>query len=367
MQAEVDARDGEEALALFSEQPVDAAIIEVALPKMNGVDLCGEMVKRAKAQNRDLPVWLIAAAWPDQMAQSAAAAGARELLRKPVEFGELHEKLKKELDLSEAAQPSPAEPEPPSGPSLELEVSEPAEKNGAGIFVAAGNVTPGDQQETTLHEVQGLVARGYTVFSVLHGPNSAPTLLEKEQDVHRAIRFVRHHAGQWNVDPDKLGILGLADGALALLIATRGRPGDSTAPDPVDRQSSVVQAAACILPPNNLAKYWKFSGDDDEEESSARNRSSFWLKVVSHEGAATAPTEPSPTYLVTAKTPPLLLIHGDAGTRAEVAAAAREFKNVGPTLAIIIKPAAVREDAEGEKDFRACADWFDEHLTGRVR
>jgi acetyl esterase/lipase len=57
-------------------------------------------------------------------------------------------------------------------------------------------------------------------------------------DAQRAIRLVRHHAAEWNVAPDRIGILGFsAGGHLAATAGTRYDAGDPRADDPVDRVS----------------------------------------------------------------------------------------------------------------------------------
>jgi acetyl esterase/lipase len=59
------------------------------------------------------------------------------------------------------------------------------------------------------------------------------------QDAQRALRTVRHRAGEWGVDPGRVGILGFsAGGHLAATAGTHGDPGNAAAADPVERQSS---------------------------------------------------------------------------------------------------------------------------------
>lgn len=59
------------------------------------------------------------------------------------------------------------------------------------------------------------------------------------QDIQRAIRLVRAQAGQWGLDPNRLGVMGFsAGGHLASMAAVHfdaGRPDD---PDPIERVSS---------------------------------------------------------------------------------------------------------------------------------
>jgi acetyl esterase/lipase len=55
-------------------------------------------------------------------------------------------------------------------------------------------------------------------------------------DAQRAIRLVRAHAAKWNINPDKIGIMGFsAGGHLAATAETHYDSGNPAAPDPIDR------------------------------------------------------------------------------------------------------------------------------------
>jgi len=57
-------------------------------------------------------------------------------------------------------------------------------------------------------------------------------------DAQRAMRLVRHHAAEWNIDPVKIGIMGFsAGGHLASTLGTHFDYGNQAATDPVERQS----------------------------------------------------------------------------------------------------------------------------------
>ena len=69
------------------------------------------------------------------------------------------------------------------------------------------------------------------------------------QDAQRAIRTVRARASEWNVDPQRVGILGFsAGGHLAATASTQFDAGDPNAKDPVDRQSSRPDASVLVYP-----------------------------------------------------------------------------------------------------------------------
>jgi len=58
------------------------------------------------------------------------------------------------------------------------------------------------------------------------------------EDAQRAMRLVRYHAKEWNIDPAKVGIMGFsAGGHLASTVATHYDKGNPEAKDPVERMS----------------------------------------------------------------------------------------------------------------------------------
>ncbi|MYD42588.1 MAG: alpha/beta hydrolase [Gammaproteobacteria bacterium] len=90
-----------------------------------------------------------------------------------------------------------------------------------------------------LHVAAALNRAGIAAFVLRYrvGPkyHSSVSLL----DGQRAMRYVRHHAARFDVDPHRLGMLGFsAGGHLTLAVGTGGESKHSDAQDPVDRQSS---------------------------------------------------------------------------------------------------------------------------------
>src|SRR5579884_17787 len=124
------------------------------------------------------------------------------------------------------------------GTALTMDVFSPKQgANGAGvIFVVSGgwysdhnNITPNIPLW-----VRPLVAKGYTVFAVCHGSNPKYAIPEILEDLHRAVRFIRHNAMGYRIDPNRIGITGgSAGGHLSLMQGCAGKDGDPKAPDPV--------------------------------------------------------------------------------------------------------------------------------------
>jgi endo-1,4-beta-xylanase len=73
--------------------------------------------------------------------------------------------------------------------------------------------------------------------------------VESFADAQRAMRLVRSRAGEWNIDPARVGALGFsAGGELVAQIATRFDAGQADSADPIERQPSRPAFQALIYP-----------------------------------------------------------------------------------------------------------------------
>ena len=173
--------------------------------------------------------------------------------------------------------------------------------------------------------IQPLLDRGYTVFAVVHGSQPRYTVPEIIQDMNRAVRFIRYHAKDYGIDPDRIGIYGgSAGGHLSLMLGTAGDKGDPNAKDPVDRESSRVQAVACFFPPTDFLNYGKpgkemIHATDHEPPFRAAfdyreldRHTKLWSRSPTTERLREITRQISPITHVTPDDPPTLIIHGDA-------------------------------------------------------
>src|SRR6516164_3811589 len=55
--------------------------------------------------------------------------------------------------------------------------------------------------------VTELAKAGYTVFAVVHSSQPKFTIPDVLQDLNRAVRFIRYHAKDYHIDPDRIGIM----------------------------------------------------------------------------------------------------------------------------------------------------------------
>jgi acetyl esterase/lipase len=146
-------------------------------------------------------------------------------------------------------------------PSITPFLPEPGKASGCAVIIAPGG---GHMQHTIDREGYDLAkwfaGRGIAAFVLKYrlahdGSNPPgqpqPYTIEGHAaaDGSRAIRLIRAHAAEWNLKPDRIGIMGFsAGGEVALLAAARHDTGRADATDPVERQSSRPDFFAPIYP-----------------------------------------------------------------------------------------------------------------------
>jgi len=256
------------------------------------------------------------------------------------------------------------------GFALTLDVIQPAKPNGCAIvsMVSGGWISRHDSINPKGYAPY--LDRGYTIFAVCHACQPRFTIPEISQDVQRAVRFIRHNAAQWKVDPDKLGVTGgSAGGHLSLTLGTMGGPGPADAKDPIDRESSAVQVVACFYPPTDFLNYGG-PGEDGVGSGLLKDLHAAFFAP----GAAESPEihqqlghDISPIYHITSKMPPTLIIHGDADKRVPLQQAetfVKKATDAGATAKLIVKPGAAHGWPNQTPDVLVLADWFDQYLRG---
>ena len=151
---------------------------------------------------------------------------------------------------------------------------------------------------------QDLLSNGFTVIALRHGSSPKYLIPEIVADVRRGVRFIRHNAKRWDVDPNRLGVYGgSAGGHLSLMIGLASDNGDPAAGEDFMRESDRVQAVVAYFPPVDLRQLVR--GLNPPTTGTVLDR--FPALNFEKEKAA----EFSPIVFVTSDDPPTLLIHGD--------------------------------------------------------
>lgn len=264
------------------------------------------------------------------------------------------------------------------GIALTLDVFQPARPNGCGlIFLVNGGWLSSKATPLMVtirpDDYRVYLDRGYTVFAVVTSSQPKFAIPEQMEDVQRAVRFIRSNADPYGVRLDRLGVLGSSSGGqLALSVATQGGAGKADAPDPVDRESSAVQAVACFFPPTDFLNYGGPSISGVGEGPLAPLRVAFGPRALTDEGRKALGREISPIYFVTKQLPPTLIIHGDADKAVPLQQSesfVQRARSAGAAnVELIVRPGKGHgwgDFWKSAEDITAFADWFDRHLRDR--
>ena len=110
------------------------------------------------------------------------------------------------------------------------------------------------------------------------------------EDVTRAIRWVRAHAADYQIDPNRIGIMGSsAGGHLASMALTHFDSGDTNSPDPVERQSSRPDLGILCYPVITMGE---FTHRGSRNSLLGTNQSPEMVKYLSSELQVTTNTPP---------------------------------------------------------------------------
>lgn len=252
-----------------------------------------------------------------------------------------------------------------AGMALTLDVIKPeAASNGIGLINVVSGGWVSDyfdidkgmlESRTSGGRLTTLIDKGYTIFVVRHG--SSPYFFKVPDavaDMRRAVRFIRHNAKDFGIDPDKIGVYGgSAGGHLSLMLGLASDEGDASAKDEIDRESDRVAAVVAYYPPIDLRmlvgkneKYPALDFDAAKAESI------------------------SPIVFVTKDDAPTLLIHGDKDTTVPISNSEKmlaALKEAGVAADFITMPGAGHsfKGEQAQQAATALAAWFDKYLMGK--
>jgi acetyl esterase/lipase len=201
-----------------------------------------------------------------------------------------------------------------SGLALLMDVYRPEAPNGIGLIHICGSgfraplsLDARPLKESVHVELEGipLVEAGYTLFTINHRAVPRFHFPDAVHDAQRAVRFVRYHASDYGVAPDRLGAVGGSSGGhLVCMLGVLPGCGDVDSDSEIDRLSASVQAVVARAP---VVDFLTFRPGEFAP---------FLNVYSSPEAAGTAEhsiaREASPLHQVHKSTCPFLLIHGTA-------------------------------------------------------
>ena len=269
------------------------------------------------------------------------------------------------------------------GMALTMTVLTPKKKvNGkAIIYVLSGNWISSERMLDAFSERTGLyIDAGYTLFGVMVGCQPRYAIPDEIEDLKRAVRFVRYHAANYKIDPDRIGITGSSSGGhLSLMIATSDNVINPKSKDPVDKVSSRVQAAAVFYPPTDFLNYGKantfsqvsqaglafmgLAGAFDFKVFSDSTRT--YVSITDMEKKREIAKEISPITHVSSDDPPVLIIHGNKDfvvPMQQSESIIARFKEMKVPCHFIMREGGAHGWPNRDVEEKNFIDWFDKYL-----
>jgi len=269
------------------------------------------------------------------------------------------------------------------GTALTMDVLFPPKPNGAAVIWA---VSSGFNSHHAWIEGTGfaknmsiLLDRGYTVFAVVHGSVPKFTIPEYYADIRRSIRFIRHHAKSYKIDPNRIGMSGAsAGGVISLMMAAASQEGNPKARDPIDRESTRLQAVGCFFPASDLVNFEKDGVNVLAVAARNGHAEAYKFRTFDAKARVYVPVtdakrihellkENSPITYVSSDDTPTLIVHGDKDRLVPLFQASRMIDRL---QAVGVKAKLVVAEGKGHSwrdmwtnEMKHIADWFDVHLA----
>jgi acetyl esterase/lipase len=186
------------------------------------------------------------------------------------------------------------------GQELKLDVypaqaSQSALSGPAIIVVHGGSWSAGDKSDFA-HWDRWLSAQGYTIFDIQYRIAPQPNWREATGDVRAAVAWVKRHAAEFHIDPDRIALLGRsAGGHLALLAAYTPR-------------DSRVRTVVSLYGPTDLAWGYAHPARPDVIDGPGTLRR---FLGGTPQSLPDVYREASPIAHIGPETPPTLLFHGE--------------------------------------------------------
>jgi acetyl esterase/lipase len=272
------------------------------------------------------------------------------------------------------------------GLALVFDVIRPENQNNAAILnIVSGGWVSRPAIAMSTESYRHFTDKGYTVFVVTHCSQPRYNVPEIIAQVQRAIRFIRFHANEYGIEPDRFGVTGAsAGGHLSVSVAVFGKdaipeqeyravhaiPGDQKV-DPVELISSKVQVVVCYYPPTNFVNYID-KNTNWFDFPTVRNVSANGSFVATPDSPREFQDEVlksiSPYFFISEKTPPICIMHGTAD---ELVPFSQSVSFIAKLMEYNTPYLFVPREGKGHgwptdsTDFAAFSKWFDRYLLNK--
>lgn len=225
------------------------------------------------------------------------------------------------------------------------------------VYYHGGGFLNGDKSGVSAPLLNAMLGKGISFASVNYRYSSQSPFPAPMHDGARAVQFLRLHAGEYRLDPQRVGAFGgSAGGGISLWMAMHEDLADPASADPLLRQSTRVKCAAAVgaqtyYDPRYIMTL--FNTTDVEP---------ILLPLFGMQSAADVKEsrfhvlfeEASPITHASAGDPPLLLIYEQSGKPLPPNSTGRDYLHhpkFGQALKEKLEPLGVACDVETPEDF----------------
>ena len=233
------------------------------------------------------------------------------------------------------------------------------------VWIHGGGWANGDKSPTP--QFLQLLLNGFAVVSINYRLSGQAHFPAQIYDCKGAVRWIRAHASEYNLDPDRIGVWGLsAGGHLAALLGTSG--GVKELEGDVGGNlgfSSRVQAVSDYAGPTDLGQVFAQGADMPAFVNNSILRG-YYENLL---GGAPVESHPdlvrlaNPIHYITSDDPPFQIFHGDKDVfvpigQGQLLADALKAKNVECDYTIL----PGMGHGFGQLQYRATFAYFEKHL-----
>lgn len=267
------------------------------------------------------------------------------------------------------------------GTALTMDVFTPKKNsNGLGIvlFISEGWYSEREKTEYNIPiYIDQFIKNGYTVFAVIHGSNPKFSLQENYEHAKRAVRFIRHNAKEFGINPNKIGATGdSAGGHLSLLVGSDKGTEDKNSEDPIERESCKVQTVVSFFPPTDFFNWGKADNKmlGNHPTVSLKGAFTFYeldsttnsLEQVTDQTKIYAiVNDLSPIYQVNENTSPTLIVYGDKDSFIPIQQSqslAKRLQELKVPTETIVEKGGEHDEITIKNNLGQAILWFDKYL-----
>ena len=209
-----------------------------------------------------------------------------------------------------------ADPATSNGHKLDLYIPEAAASPLPVVIWTSGSAWMADTGKDRAAAVAAqLMPAGYAVAGVSIRSSSQVKFPGQLHDVKAAIRWLRANASRYNLNPDRIAIMGDSSGGwTSAMAALTGDSPELEGMVGTTGVSSVVQAAVAFYPPTDFLEMdaWALARCDGARCHDSENSPESRLVGCAIQGCPEKVRAANPARYITAADPPLLILHGNS-------------------------------------------------------